>query len=290
MMISTELVLMAIIQGVLVGGTYGLLAMGANMIVGIMRIINLAQGAFAMLGMFVAYWFFTLYNVSPFVSLPVAFVMLFIGGALVAKFIFSRTYELPHSYTVILTYGMLTFIVNVAQYFWTGDFRRLEVQYGSFKLGPITISAGYLLAFITATIIAFVLFTFLSKSKLGKAIRAVSQDAEASTCLGINVEKIRMITAGIGLGLAGLAGVIFALVYYIYPYVGGTFSTMAVIICVFGGLGDYRGAYFAALIIGLAQSVSILFIPFGLKDAVAFAIFILTLIFKPQGLFGRRLT
>jgi branched-chain amino acid transport system permease protein len=287
-MISLDLFISAVISGVLVGGLYALLAMGTNLIVGIMRIINLAQGGFAMLGMFATYWLFKLYNVPPFASLPIAFITLFLCGLLISKFLFSRILEIGTEYTILLTFGLQAIILNAAQIIWTGDFRNLGVSYGSFTYGPISISGEYLLAFITATAIAWMMFIFLGKTKIGKAIRAVSQDAEAAASLGVNVEKIRMITAGLAIGLAGFAGVVFSIVYYIYPYIGGMFSITAIIICVLGGLGDYRGAYFGALIIGLAQSLSSLFIPFGLKDAVGFAVFVLVLLFRPQGLFGRR--
>ncbi|MEM2103835.1 MAG: branched-chain amino acid ABC transporter permease [Candidatus Bathyarchaeia archaeon] len=287
-MISLDLLISAIISGILVGGLYTLLAMGTNLIVGIMRIINLAQGGFAMLGMFATYWLLKLYNVPPLASLPIAFIALFVVGVLISKFLFSRVIGIPAEYTILLTFGLQAIILNAAQIVWTGDFRNLGVSYGSFVYGPVSVSGEYLLAFITATVIAWTMFIFLGKTKMGKAIRAVSQDPEAAASLGINVEKIRMITAGLAIGLAGFAGVIFSIVYYIYPYIGGMFSITAIIICVFGGLGDYRGAYFGALIIGLAQSLSALFIPYGLKDAVGFAVFILVLLFRPQGIFTRR--
>lgn len=285
-MVSLELVVTAIISGVLTGGLYALLAMGTNLIVGIAHIINLAQGDFAMLGMFTVFWLFTLFNITPLLSLPVAFVLLFVVGYLLAKFVFARVFGLPGIYTVLLTYGLGLVIMNGAQVVWSGDYRRVDVAYPDYVYGPISVSGEYLIAFIFATVLSFVLYAVLVKTKLGKAIRAVSQDPEASAVVGINVGRIRAITTGIGIGLAGAGGAILAIVYYIYPYVGSLFAITAILICVLGGLGNVKGAYFGALILGLVQSLSVLFLPYGLKDAVGFAVFILVLLLRPKGLFG----
>lgn len=286
-MISLELLLLAIVQGILIGGVYSLLAIGANLIVGIMNIINLAQGTFAMLGMFTAFWFFALYSMEPLITLPSAFLFTFIAGLLLAKFVFTRVFELEPIYSVLLTYGLSLFIMNAAQAIWTGDYRKVDVSYGTLKYGFLSVSNNYLVAFVFATILSFILYSFLVKTKLGKAIRAVSQDPDAATSLGVNIGRIRALTAGIGLGLAGVGGVLMTLIYFIYPYVGAILTIKAIIICVLGGLGNVMGAYFGALTVGLAESLSSLFIPYGLRDAAGFIIFILILMFKPKGLFGR---
>lgn len=286
-MISADLIVSALISGIFLGGLYALLALGTNIIVGIMRIINLAQGSFAMLGMFTAYWLFQLFDMPPLASLPVAFVIMFVAGVLIAKFVFKRVLEVATAYTVLLTYGLQQIILNGAQLVWTGDFRRINISYGVFRYFGISVSGAYLLAFITAAILACGLYLFLMKTKVGKAVRAVSQDAEASSSLGIDVDKVRMLTAGLGLGLAGLAGVIFSIIYYVYPYIGQALTMTTVIICVLGGLGDYKGAFFGALIIGLTHSLSPLFLPSGYIEAVGFLVFILMLLLKPTGLFGK---
>jgi branched-chain amino acid transport system permease protein len=188
---------------------------------------------------------------------------------------------------VLLTYGMGLVIMNGAQIAWTGDYRRVDVSFGVLKYGLLSINGGYLVAFIFVTILSFVLYTFFMKTRLGKAIRAVSQDPDAAASLGINIGRIRAIATGIGLGLAGVGGGIMTLVYFIYPYVGSTLTLKAIIVCVFGGLGNVMGAYFGALIIGLAESLSVFFLPYGLKDAVGFVVFLSILVFKPKGLFGR---
>ncbi|MEM2370631.1 MAG: branched-chain amino acid ABC transporter permease [Candidatus Bathyarchaeia archaeon] len=285
-MIHVELLLTTIVQGILVGGIYALLAMGTNLIVGIMNIINLSQGDFAMLGMFTAFWLFALFGITPLISLPLAFLLTFIAGFLLTKFIFVRVFGLQPIYSVLLTYGLALFVMNAAQAVWTGDYRRIDVSYGALRYSFLSVNNNYLIAFIFATVLSFVIYSFLTRTRLGKAIRAVSQDPDAAASSGINVRVIRAITAGIGLGLAGAAGVLMTLIYFIYPYVGSTFTIKAIIVCVLGGLGNVMGAYFSALIIGLAESLSLFFVPYGLKDAVGFIIFILILLFRPKGLFG----
>jgi branched-chain amino acid transport system permease protein len=257
------------------------------LIVGILDIIDFGQGTYAMLGMFICYWLLKKYDTPLFASFPIAFVTLFVVGTIVGKFIFLRALDIPRQYTLVITYGIMMFVTNAAQLVWTGNYRSLGISYGSIKCGNISISLDYLLAFIVSGIIAWIMFIFLSKSKVGKAIRAISQDAEAAASLGIDVGKLRVMSVGMATGLSGLAGAIFALVYYIYPYLGGLLGFHAILICILGGLGDYRGAFFGGLILGLAHSLSTLFIPYGLKDAVGFMLFIIVLLFKPKGLFGK---
>lgn len=286
--LSPELVLTSIVDGILVGGLYAILALGANLVVGVLRIVNLAHGAFVMVGMFFTYWLYQLYGVPPLLSLPISFCLLFAVGCLLAKGVFKPLFGKEAALTVLASYGLQQAVINGAQVIWSGDFRRLPISYGVFRYGPISISGEYLVAFTLAVFFCIVLYVFLRKTKLGKAMRAVNQDADAAATLGINVMRIRMINMGIGMGFAGVAGIVFSMVYYIYPYLGQLLGITAVIVCVVGGLGNYLGTIIGALIIGLSQSLSILFLPYGLKDAVGFAAFLLILSLKPAGLLGKR--
>jgi branched-chain amino acid transport system permease protein len=286
--VSPELILTSIVAGILVGGLYAILALGANLVVGVLRIVNLAHGAFVMLGMFITYWLYQLYGVPPLLSLPISFCLLFAAGSLLARGVFKPLFGKEASLTVLATYGLQQAVINGAQAVWSGDYRRLPTSYGVFRYGPISVSGEYMVAFALAVVFCAVLYVFLKKTKLGKAMRAVNQDADAAATLGINVMRIRMINMGIGIGFAGIAGIVFSMVYYIYPYIGQLLGITAVVVCVVGGLGDYLGTIIGALIIGLSQSLSVLFLPYGLKDAVGFAVFLLILSLKPAGLLGKR--
>lgn len=288
-MISVDLIIQTLISGMLIGGIYASLALGANLLIGILRVLPLAHGGITMLGMFIVYWLFILYGLSPLLSLPVSFLILFILGILIGKTLFLRLIDDPDALNlfVLATYGLLQVVVNGAQLIWSGDYRKLPVSYTDFRYGKVSVSGEYLIGFALSIVLCIALHVFLVKTKTGKAIRAVSQDSEAAASLGININHMRLITIGLSFGLAGFAGVIFALIYYIFPYVGVGLTMIAVIVCVLGGLGNYLGTIFGALIIGLAQSVSYFFIPYGLKDAVGFLIFIFVLMFRPQGIFGK---
>ncbi|MEM2338100.1 MAG: branched-chain amino acid ABC transporter permease [Candidatus Bathyarchaeia archaeon] len=285
--ISPELILTSIVTGILVGGLYAILALGANLVVGVLRIVNLAHGAFVMLGMFVTYWLYQLYGVPPLLSLPISFCLSFVVGCLITLGIFKPLFGKEIALTVLASYGLQQAVINGAQVVWSGDYRKLPLSYGVFNYGPISVSGEYLVSFTLAVIFCVALYAFLKKTKLGKAMRAVNQDADAAATLGINVIRVRMINMGIGIGFAGIAGVVFSLVYYIYPYIGQMLGITALIVCVVGGLGDYLGTIIGALIIGISQSLSILFLPYGLKDAVGFIVFLIILSLKPAGLFGK---
>lgn len=287
-MITYDLFISALISGILVGGLYAILALGANIVVGVLRIVNIAHGAFVMLGMFITYWLYRLYRINPLLSLPISFILLFIIGFLLAAGVFKPLFDKGPALAVLATYGLMQAVLNASQLAWTGDFRRLGLSYGSFTYGPISVSGEYLMAFTLAIVFCLSLYLFLKKTKIGKAVRAVSEDAEAAATLGINVLRTRMLNMGVGFGFAGIAGTIFSIVYYIYPYIGQMLSITALVVCVVGGLGDYRGTIIGALIIGLSQSLSTLFLPYGLKDAVGFVIFLLVLSLRPTGLLGKK--
>lgn len=287
--ININLLLSSFIYGIIVGGLYALVAVGASLIFGVMRIINLAQGDFVMLGMFTAYWLLTLFGVPALASLPIAFLILFLAGFPIMRFLVKHVLQEAEILAVLLTYGLELVVVNGAQLVWSGDYRAVEVPYATitFSLGPISVGAAYVVAFIFATALFFALYFFLMKTKMGMATRALAQNVDAAPLMGIDVEKTRMISMGIGLGLAGAGGVLLSTVYYTFPYVGPWLTIKAFIICVLGGMGSIIGAFWGALILGLAEALSVLFVPYGFKDAVGFMIFILILSLRPSGLFGK---
>jgi len=280
-------VLANVVNGVILGSIYATIAMGMSLLFGVMGIKNLAHGDFAMLGMFTSFWLWSLLNVDPLISIPVGFALFFLVGMALTKIMFKHIVgELMGS--IILTFGLSIFIANVAQVLWGGDYRWITTSYGICKLGPLSMDGKYLIAFsITIALIVLMQF-FLTRTKLGIAIRAVTQDPEAAESLGISVDRVRLIGGGLGVALAGCGGAILALIFYIYPYVGILLTLYALIITVLGGLGNVLGALFGGLIVGIAQSVATMWMPSALAPAVGFIIFVLILLFRPQGLFGKR--
>lgn len=282
-----DVVILNIIHGVILGSIYASIAMGMSLIFGVIGVKNLAHGDFAMLGMYTSYWLFTLFNISPLISIPIAFILFFCVGMLITKYLFKFVFGSMMG-SIILTFGLSMFIENSAQLIWGGDYRKILLSYGVCKIGILSIGNEYLISLAITTILIVAVQLFLIKTKIGIAIKAVSQDPEAAESLGINVNIIRILGGGLGIALAGCGGAILSLIYYIYPYIGLLLTLYALIICVLGGLGNVIGAYFGGIIIGVVQSVAAIQIPYGLTPAIGFMIFIVILLLRPEGLFGAR--
>lgn len=282
-----DLLASTVVHGFILGVIYSTIAMGMSLIFGVMGIKNLAHGDFAVLGMFTSFWLFELFDIPPLLSFPIAFALFFLIGMVMTKCIFKYLIgEMLGS--IILTFGLSIFMENVMLLAWGGDYRIIPVAYETYRIGPVSVSGAYLIAFVITVALIISTQLFLSKTKMGIAIRAVSQDPDAAESLGISSDTIRLIGGGLGIALAGCGGVILSLIYYIYPYLGILLTLYALIICVLAGLGNVMGAFFGGIIIGIAQSVATIQLPYALTPAVGFALFILILIFKPQGLFTRR--
>lgn len=290
-----DLLASTIVHGFILGVIYSTIAMGMSLIFGVMGIKNLAHGDFAVLGMFITYFLFGYFKMwfgipSSLLSFALSFIIVFIlffaVGMVMTKYIFKHLIgEMLGS--IILTFGLSIFMENVMLLVWGGDYRMIHIPYETYRMGPVSVSGAYLVAF--AVTLALIVSTqlFLSRTKLGIAVRAVSQDVDAAESLGISSDKIRLIGGGLGIALAGCGGTILSLIYYIYPYLGVLLTMYALIICVLAGLGNVLGAFFGGIIIGVAQSVATIWIPYALTPAVGFVLFILILLFRPRGLFTR---
>lgn len=283
-MLSLTLLIASLVHGVILGCLYALISVGMNLIYGILGAKNLAHGDFVMLGMFTAYWLIELYKMNPFLTIPLAFLVFLLVGFVYTGLISRTLADVTGS--ILVTFGLSTVLMNMARIIWGADFRAPAVPSISISFGFISISNLYLLIFIVAIILTIALHVFLTKTKIGTAIRAVGQDAEAASSLGISIKWIRTLTVGIAIGLAGLCGSLFVLIYYTHPYVGITVTLTALMMCVVGGLGSVKGAFIGSLIIGVAQNLSGAFIPFALAPVTGFVIFLLILIIRPKGLFG----
>jgi branched-chain amino acid transport system permease protein len=179
--------------------------------------------------------------------------------------------------------------VNVFSLAFSGDYRSLTTGYSTqtISLGTISLSIPMLMSFGVAVLLTAALYVFLLRSNLGRAIRAIAQNKAAAQLMGIHVERVQMISFGIGAALAGAAGAAFSSVFYMFPAIGGQFTVKAFEVIVLGGLGNVVGAFFAGILLAVAESFGAVFLSAGLKDGVGFVIFLLVLIFRPGGLFGR---
>ena len=295
-----ELLLQVLISGVLLGGLYALIGLGMSLIMGVMKIINLAHGELMMVGMYITFWAFTLLRVDPYVSILLVFPALFILGALLQKYLVAPVMEvdsiLPEN-QVLLTVGIAMVLSNLALLLFSANYRSVPVSYASktiywdLKLGHQTISLSFsvamLVAFAIALVLGSALFLFLGRTDLGRMIRATAQDKRAAALMGVNTKRTTYVTFGLGSALVGAAGALLVPVYYLFPQIGGPFTLKAFIITVLGGMGNIPGAVLGGVVLGLAESLGSVYISLGYKDAFGFIIFVLVLIFLPKGLLGK---
>jgi len=293
---QVELFLQTLISGFLLGGLYALIGLGMALIMGVMRIINLAHGDLMMVAMYVAYWLFTLFHIDPYLSVFVATPLLFLLGVGLQKFLINPVMKvesiLPHN-QVILTVGIGMILANLATVFFTSNYRSTPVSYASkawyltdfWKDAPIelSLSAPWSLSFLAAVIMTVALWFFLTKTDTGKSIRATAQDSDAALLMGVNVGVMRVVTFGIGAALVGGAGCLFIPIYYLYPSLGKQFTNVGFVITVLGGMGSTEGAIIGGVILGIFESMTATYLGMGWAPVGRFLIFVAALVFLPGG-------
>ena len=287
---SFQIFLQTIINGLFTGGIYALVAIGLTLIYGVMVIMNFAHGEFLMLGMYVSYWAFTLFGIDPYVSVPLSAILVFGVGALIQAGLVQRVLSSHPLNQIVLMLGVSTLIIGLVQFFWTAEPRAIHVSYETSVLAfaGLRFPIPRLIAFLSALAIAVVLFFFLQYTKTGKAIRAVSQNRVASALMGINVNFIYLLTFGIGAAVTAVGGTLLVPTYKMTPSIGQDFSVIAFVVVVLGTMGNFIGAFFGGLIIGVVEAFAGYILGGDLKILASMLVFILILLFKPAGLFGRR--
>ena len=283
-----EQLLQQIVNGLLIGFMYSLIAIGLTLIWGVMNIVNFAHGDFLMVGMFASFWLYTLYGIDPLFSIPFCAILLFVMGVIIYRFVVSKVMGGPVLAQLVVTFGVSIFIANLAVYLWTPDFRFIDktILSGTWRLGTVQLSIPKTVASVGSIITSAVVFLFLKKTRTGKAILATEMDREAALLMGINTERINSLSFGIGAALVGIAGAFLSTYYYIYPQVGGLFGTIAFSIVALGGFGSISGAFIAGILVGLVQTLGGFFFDPAYKYAIVFMIYLITVWIRPQGLLG----
>jgi branched-chain amino acid transport system permease protein len=285
-----EMLLFPVINGLLIGGIYSLMSVGLTLIFGVMGIVNFAHGELLMLGMYITYWGFTLVGIDPYLSLFICIIFLFVVGFLIQRVLIQPIRGDREMGSLLITLGLSIFLQNLALFLWKADFRSVVTGYSSVTLsvGDIILPLTRLITFFIAVVLTVLLYFFLKKTYTGKAIRATSQDRETAMLMGINISRVDLITFGIGAACVGAAGAITTPTFFVYPAVGQMFGLTCFVAVVLGGLGNFMGAFVAGLIVGIAESIGVVFLSTQAKYLATFIIFITVLLIKPTGIFGRR--
>lgn len=283
-----EIFLQTIVNGLLTGSIYSMVAIGLTLIYGVMVILNFAHGEFLMLGMYIAFWLFTLVGLDPYLSIPLAAVLVFLLGVLIQAGLVQRVLAAHPLNQIILLLGVSTLTIGLVQYFWSAEPRVVRVPYETavFVLGGIRFSIPRTVAFFAAMISSTLLYLFLQRTRTGTAIRAVSQSRVGALLMGVNDKFIYRLTFGIGTAVTAVAGVLLTPNYRMIPTVGQPFGVTAFVVVVLGTMGNFIGAFVGGLIIGLVEAFAGFFIGGDLKIVASMVVFIMILIFKPSGLFG----
>jgi len=276
------------VVGILLGGIYSLVSIGLNLIFGVIRVVNFAQGEFVMLGMYATYAAFSFLNMDPYLAIVIVFPLLFVLGVLVQRFIVQPLQGEPMM-QIFATFGLLMVLQNVVLALTRGAALSVRSPISSltFPIGTMQVSVVRVIALVAATLVAFGVQFALHHTLFGKAVRAVAQDRRAAQLMGVNVERAYMATFGVGAALAGLAGALLTPIYTLSPQIGGNFIIAAFAVVVLGGLGSVWGAYLGGFIVGITEAFAGYYLDPSLKDAVWFMVFIVVLIIRPSGLFGR---
>jgi branched-chain amino acid transport system permease protein len=304
-----EQVLQALAAGLLVGCLYGLMCVGLGLIFGVMRVINFAQGDFLMLGMYATFFLVALLPlvpapVAPFVAALLAAPILFVGGYVLHRFLIARVTGIRvagtegdgHYAQLILTLGVALVIENGGLILFGATPQSIRTPLSSTAweipllyddFSAVFLNKARTIAALVSVAIAAGLYLFINRSPLGKALRAAADNPEAATYMGIDVDRAHRIAFAIGTGVAAVAGGLVASYYPFQPYVGLEFVVIMYAGVVLGGMGSMLGAFWGGMTIGLVQQLSTLFLPIQLQNTAIFVVFLLIVLLRPEGLFGR---
>jgi branched-chain amino acid transport system permease protein len=288
MVFSLALLGQALVTGLLIGGIFSLVSVGLSMIWGVMRIINFAHGEFLMVAMYIAFFLVAKGGWDPYLTILVTAPALFLIGMLIFQLTIRPILKDPPINLILLTVGISLILQSLALMFFKADVRSANTIYThmNIMLGSVVIRGPQLISFVGAGVAALALYWLLHKTDIGGAIRATAQNSAAATLVGVNVRNTYLLAFGIGSASLGVAASLIIPFYYASPTVGQFFGLIAYVVVVLGGLGNFLGSLIAGLIIGLTESVGAAVLPGSLARLATFGLFIVMLLFRPQGILG----
>ena len=284
------LVSQALVNGLLLGGLYACIAVGFSLIWGVMNLINLAHGSFALLGAYVAVIVNQTFGIDPFLTIPFSGVALFGLGYAIQRGLINLVIARSVFTTLIFTFGLNMLLVNMMLLVFSADLRGITVPYGGigWQFGSVRIPYVRVAVFAVALLLTVGLAWFTNRTRLGAAIKATSFDTDAARLVGIDINHIYAVTFAIGAAMAGAAGSLMAVSFAFSPVLGDAYTMKAFVVVVLGGLGSIPGAMIAGVILGIIESLSSILLDPGYRDAVSFGMLLAVLVLSPRGLFGKR--
>jgi branched-chain amino acid transport system permease protein len=278
-----------LVMGILLGGLYALIALGLSMVFGVMRLINLAHGDLVVLGSYAGYGLMTLLGLDPIVGLLISIPLMFALGFAIQKYLMGRAFAISSEAPLIIAFGISLVIQNANQILWTPLSRALNTSYSnlSFSIGERQFPLTYLLDFMAGIIIMLALREFLTRTYLGRAITAASQDNKAAQLMGINTKRVYGYAFAIAMMSAAVAGVFLGMTFPFTPISGVSFLTIAFGTVIIGGLGSMLGTFIGGIILGIVQTLGGHFLGSASQMLIVYVIVLVILSVRPQGLFGR---
>ena len=279
----------AVASGLLIGLVYGLSALGLSVIFGVIRIVNFAHGEIMVMGMFFALLMFRWLGLDPLLSVPLAAALMFGFGYVLQLAVVSRVSHLPEHMQFLLLAAIAIMIVSALLLVFGPDAQGVEVDYAwdSFAVGELIIDYPKMFAAIGAIVVASLLLAFFKYTTTGKAIRACADNRMGAQVVGLNVGRLYALTFGIGAACLGAAGAIILLLFEVHPYLAPGYTLLAFVIVIIGGLGSLFGALVGGILIGVSEALAAVLFQPSMKTAFSFALLILVLLLRPQGLLGK---
>jgi branched-chain amino acid transport system permease protein len=284
------LVLQQVSNGLVVGSMYALMSIGMMLILGIMSVINMAHGEFYMLGGMICYMLVTKLGMNYFVALPFTALLVGLIGVLAQELTVRPLSRRPWYTSFLTTFGLSMIVRDLAQMTWGVDPLELSspIARNRVVLGSVYLTQQRIFILLSGVALIFLLYLFIKKHKAGMAMRAMVRDRDAAAMMGIDTVAINRLTFALGTGTAAFAGALLGAIFNVYPSMGELPLVKGFAVVIMGGMGNVQGILFSGLILGVVESLAASFVSLGYADAIAFAILIMVLLFKPQGLFGKK--
>ncbi|MFB6250387.1 MAG: branched-chain amino acid ABC transporter permease [Halobellus sp.] len=287
-MVASDLVIQSVANGLLLGGIYALAALGLSLVFGIMDVVNLAHGHMLMVGAYIAILVFAATGITPLIGMFLAITIMFGFGVFLQKVLLQYVVDEGLEQPIIVLFGLALILQNVGRIILGGDARTadLGIPGNGFDFGFVFLSLPRTVTFVVSVLLIVATWALLQYTKTGQAIRATAQNRTAAKYMGIDTDRIYVITLGIGTALAGAAGALLSMIFPIDPYVGWSYLLTTFAVVVLGGVGSVLGTLVGGIVIGVSENLGALFLGGGYRNVVSLLIFLGVLLVRPQGLFG----